>query len=357
MSMIQYNRSIIFPIVFLLISSGICYSAERNRVLWPSIDIARSLLDQPVLSAALRKRADKAMRLMPAPIVSLRSAGVTDKNNPELMASRRAFRDADNAAVVAMAFAAFGDFRYFDYVRNMLLRWSKVNIPTGHPIDETRLEGLLWAFDLVRADLHSDDILSVRNYFLTMSSAKRRWKFGPKTQKNNHKTHHFKMLILLDRVLNDEQALAMDTAAARTHLEKNIDKKTGISIDYIERDALYYHVYNLEAWLEIALLTECCVSEIRAAFRFTTDKLLSNELDGEFLQSQAKIDGQRGQSGFGYAQRNSRYEVSRAVRAIVSYSTLTKSLLSPQLQRLVQNSALEEKLSFFFVRRLLWTKS
>jgi len=355
-SVSQYKCAAIL-MAFILVSYATCHAGSRETLLWPTTEVAHSLAGQRILSENLRKRADKALQLKPSPVKSLHSAGVADKNDPDLKASRRAFRASDNAAIAALAFAAFGELRYFNYARNTLLSWSEINIPTGHPIDETRLEGFLWAFDLVSANLRIDDAQSIRTYFRAMRTAKRRWKFGPKTQYNNHKTHHLKMLILLDRVLDDKQALAIDTAAARAHLDRNINKKTGVSIDYIERDALYYHVYNLEAWLEIALLTECCISEVRSAFRFTADKLLNNDFDGEFLQSEAKIDRQRGRSGFEYAKRNSRYDVKRVARAILSYSTVTRDPLEAKLQQLTQDADLERKLSFFFVRRLLWQKS
>jgi hypothetical protein len=341
-------------IAFILTALTMPQVSACALALWPTTDVAQKLRKHPLLTMTLRRQADKALRYLPAPVKTLRSAGVIDKNDPTLKASRRAFRDADNAAVVALAYAAFGDPKYFEYVKKILLRWAEVNVPTGHPIDETRLEGLLWAFDLICAGLSVNDADSVRHYFHAMREAKRRWHFGPKTQNNNHKTHYLKMLILLDKVLNDDESLARDTAAARTHLGINIDKGTGISIDFRERDALYYHVFDLEAWLEIALLTDCCVPTIRKAFRFSASKILNGEIDGEFKRSQAKIDRLRGQAGFQYAKRNGTYEVKRFSRAILVYSTLTAEPLNPRLWKLVQDPALQRKLCFYFVRRVLW---
>ena len=79
-----------------------------------------------------------------------------------------------------------------------------------------------------------------------MREPKQRWRFGLKTENNNHKTHHLKMLIMLDHILSDDAAMLIDTAAVREHLRVNTNSDTGVSIDYLERDALYYHVYNLE---------------------------------------------------------------------------------------------------------------
>jgi hypothetical protein len=344
-------------IAFILTSLAAPQVSACELVLWPTSEVAQKLRNHYLLAMNLRKQADKALRHEPAPVKTLRSAGVTDKSDPGLKASRRAFRDADNAAVAALAYAAFDDPKYLDYVKKTLLRWAEINVPTGHPIDETRLEGLLWAFDLICTDLSVDDAASVRYYFQAMRKAKRRWHFGPKTQNNNHKTHHLKMLILLDKVLNDDESLARDTAAARTHLGINIDKGTGVSIDFLERDALYYHVYNLEAWLEIALLTECCVPTIRTVFQFSASKILSGQTNGEFERTQAKIDRQRGQAGFQYAKRNGTYEVKRASRAILTYSTLTAEPLDPKLWKLIQDPAQIRKLCFYFVRRVLWQNS
>ncbi|HET8550093.1 MAG TPA: HlyD family efflux transporter periplasmic adaptor subunit, partial [Bryobacteraceae bacterium] len=94
------------------------------------------------------KAADAALRSSPAPVVTIRSAGVVDQSSTELQSSRRAFVDADNFVILALAAKLTGGSEYLDAARRIVSAWASVNQPTGHPIDEARLGGFLWGLDL-----------------------------------------------------------------------------------------------------------------------------------------------------------------------------------------------------------------
>jgi Alginate lyase len=256
----------------------------------------------------------------PAPVARLASAGVLPADDPRLLASRRAFRDADRVVLLALAWRMTSHREWLASAMRTLLEWSAVNQPTGHPIDETRLDGMLWGYDLLRCDLPTADRAVIEAWFARLREAKRRWTFGATTTHNNHRTHQLKMQLALQAML-DPGNLSELRAAAERHAKVNLADPHGASIDFVERDALHYHVYNLEAWIEIGLVSACCADAIDRSFAFMLKRLRDHPGAVEFQGSRARIDHDRAQAGFGYAQRRP-YDAKRAERAVIGYATL-----------------------------------
>ncbi|MDP2310819.1 MAG: alginate lyase family protein [Pseudomonadota bacterium] len=277
---------------------------------------------EPGTRARVLEEAQKAVSTPPRPVQQLASAGSEDVTDSVVVATRAAFEDADDTLILAMAWTVSGEPRYRDAAANRLRAWAGTNVPTGSPIDETRLDALVNAYTLMREALAPEDDAAVRAWFTTMRERKRAWRFGPWTTRNNHRTHQLKMLLLLDRALGDEAAFAADRAAAEAHAASNLDAQTGESLDLRERGALYYHAYNLDAWLEIALATGCCTQPVTAAYQLLERRLLAGETAGEFVGSAAPLDAIRARAGFGYGEAGSTFDPRRAEHAVLAFYTL-----------------------------------
>ena len=319
-----------------------------NKTQWfaDSGKIPNDLLQQ------LFERADKAMTYLPAPQPALLSASMTNPKDPDLLASRRAFRDADNAAILALAYRLGGDSIYQTHSKRILITWANTHQPDGHPIDETRLDGLLWAYDLLHCKLNATENQQVRQWLKTMRDKKRAWQFGSTSERNNHRTHQLKMLLMLDKLLGDTDSWQQNIADAKQHAEINI-QDNGETIDYQERDALYYHVYNLQAWTEIALLSDCCQPSIDKAFQFLQQRIIAGEVQNEFANSTATLDEKRSDAGFEYAEKGGSYDISKTIPAILTYNTL-KIDHSPKLWEVASKSPELNHHTFKLVRYHLW---
>ncbi len=277
---------------------------------------------RPATRARVLREAGRALARRPRPLAHLASAGVADPDDPALLLTRAAFQDADDARFLALAWRLTGETRYADGATGRLVAWARTHVPTGHPIDETRLDALVDAWILARPAMRPADDEAVRAWLTTMRDRKRAWRFGPRTARNNHHTRQLASLLLLDRALDDAGGLATDRAAAEAHAVDNLDAETGESVDLRERDALRYHVYNLDAWLEIALATGCCDAPVTAAWRLVEGRLRSGETGGEFEGSVAPIDAARGRAGFGYGAPGSTFDPKRAIGAALAFHTL-----------------------------------
>lgn len=331
--------------------------AAGQSMLWPGkffTQIKPDGIPQP-LRDQIEAEAKRAAAKTPAPVAVLRSAGATDKEDNVFVASRRAFQDADNAVNLALAYRIMGDKNYQEKALAILTAWAKTNQPTGNPIDETRLDNLVHAYDLLRCELNDAQRQPIKDYFRRMLAAKETWQWGEKTQNNNHRTHQIKMRLLLARALEDGAAFDRAAADAKAHLTANIDASTGETVDYKERSALFYHVYDLEPWMEIVLATGCCKDPVLKAYDFLRDRIAKGETGGEFAKSSAPIDEKRAKAGFAYAKKGGNFDTSRAARTVLEYKTLQGQETTPAMAKIVEGPASSSNL-FHLVRQLTWRR-
>jgi len=331
-------------------------SHADTPVLWPSAaaiiqgkDVSSK--DFEPVRAEVLQAASHAVQLGPAPVKALHSSGVSDKQDPEFQATRRAFQDADRAALMAIAYRLTNAKEYLEGTRKFLAEWATTNAPTGQPIDETRIDGFLWAYDLVREKLSVEDQNLITVWFTRWRDANRSWKPGPTTANNNHMTHHLKIALMLDRVLGDSESYARDLEAAQQHLDANLGPADGASLDFHERDALHYQAFDLEAWEEIALLSGCCEKNVDRAFDFLVNKS-SDTSHVEFAKSTAAIDRKRAAAGFEYAEKH-RFQLKDAARAVFAYATLPGRDVPSKVWQAALDGKKQDNL-FYLARYYLW---
>jgi len=302
--------------------------------------------------AEVLEEGQKALREPPAPVEALHSSGVSNKDDPSFQATRKAFGDADKFALLAMAYRLSGESKYLDGAKRYVLAWAQVNKPTGEPIDETRLDGFLWGLDLVRSEFNVDEKRQIDAWLERWLVAKRSFSFGRTSDTNNHKTHALKIVVMLDKLLDRSADYQHDLADVEKQLDANL-LPNGESIDYQQRDAMHYHIYDLEAWNEIALVTGCCGERIDRAFAFFDNTIKNDSAHVEFAKTTAPIDRRRAEAGFDYAQAKS-FDVQDAARAIFSYATLPGRKVDGHLWSAAMEGKSRKNL-FYLARFYLWS--
>jgi hypothetical protein len=157
---------------------------------------------------------------------------------------------------------------------------------------------------------------------------------------------------MLDGVLGRTDEYARDRAEAERHVKVNLGSADGSSLDYRQRDAMHYHIYDLEAWTEIALITGCCEPEVGRAFHFFERTMREHPDHREFANSTAPIDGRRAAAGFDYARAQT-YDVRKAARAIFAYATLPDRHVPSDLWQAALDGSAHSNL-FYEARYYLW---
>ena len=288
----------------------------------------------------LAKFAQSAMSNDYVLVKTLVSSGETDTSQPAVIVSRRAFTDFRMLGVIAQYYAWSGDPAALARIKAHVLDWCAFNVPDGNSINETNFEWLLKAIIAVWAAFDASERVVITAWLNTLRTAKVNYAFPANaTQYGNHFTHHYKILLLCYRALGDESAF--QTALAEKcdpHLLVNFPYGNGAvrvpddmpraatdpgeSIDYIRRDALHYQQYDLEPWLEIAILSgDRYRQKMDDAFAFGVARILDpGPKHYEFAASNDPFDQARWQgSRSEYLQPAAQYLPSHWARVTLSY--------------------------------------
>jgi len=268
------------------------------------------------------------------------SSGETDTSKPAVIISRRAFTDFRALGVVAQYYAWSGDPAALARIKAHVLDWCAVNEPDGNSINETNFEWLLKAIIAHWDAFDAAEQAAITAWLNKLRTAKENYAFPANaTRYGNHFTHHYKILLLCYRALGDETAFqAALTEKCDPHLAVNFPygnvgllvpddmpraaTDPGESIDYIRRDALHYHQYDLEPWLEIAILSgDRYRAKMDAAFAFGVNRLLDpGPKHYEFAASTDPFDQARWLGSHSeYLQPLAQYLPSHWARVTLSY--------------------------------------
>lgn len=202
--------------------------------------------------AAQRRIADAALDAAPQPIATLSSGGRLQgdaiKGN-----TAASLKDMDKIQALAVLYKVSGDARYAKRAGDFLDAWATVNQPTGQPIDETGLEPAIFGYRLVRADLPDASRTRIDAWMRNIARAEISTRvMNRPTATNNWHSHRLKIVGLIGYAVGDAKLIAYAKQGFRTQIADNL-RPNGESIDFIERDALSYHVYDLRPLVTLTL--------------------------------------------------------------------------------------------------------
>ena len=247
--------------------------------------------------------AQKALIETPNPIEKILSQGLLE-GNPQKIASLKAVADCYKVYSLAIVYKLYGEEKYLDKAQDYLLAWSKLNKATGDPINETKLEDMVTAYDLIRDKISSTNkaiidawMESIADTELNSESAKP----GKGTAINNWNSHRIKMIALVAYTLHTHKYDTAITTALEKQLEINLNAD-GTTHDFVERDAFHYHTYDLEP-----LLTACIAiyratgkdyfnyktsngASIKNCVDFMVPFMTGEKTHGEFVKSTVPFD-------------------------------------------------------------------
>jgi hypothetical protein len=231
--------------------------------------------------------------------------------------SAQALNDLDLMRNAALAWRATSDDRYLKLVNRFLFAWVTTYQPSFNPIDETRFEGLILAYDLTASALPvktrnaaASFITKLANGYIAQIDAQPRPLSG--AYRNNWQSHRIKLIAMSAFTLNDRKLI---NAAQRLFVEQiggNI-APDGTTFDFTERDALHYVVYDLQPLVTAALaarrqnrnwLIERAKNgaSLADALNWLTPYALGTKTHEEFVHSGVAFDAKRRAAGLpGYS--------------------------------------------------------
>jgi hypothetical protein len=206
---------------------------------------------------ALLKTADESLTAAPNPADTILTEGIL-QGNPRKTKTWASLEDMQKIYALAFAYKIDGNKKYLAKASEFLNAWAKGNTPTGNPINDTNLDRIIFAFDLLKKDLKPELNLEMNNW-LKATAAQEIKSYnrsaGGKglTHMNNWNSHRIKEVAEIAWAINDTELQKWVLNAYKMQISKNL-LPDGSSFDFHERDALHYHIYDVDPLMVAATI-------------------------------------------------------------------------------------------------------
>jgi len=253
---------------------------------------------------SIENQAQEALALSPKPIGQIQTAGQL-KGSDAKERTQEALKDMPRLRALGLAYALTGreDFRL--KAGAYVLDWAKTCQPPENPIDATNLEPLLESYDLIRVKMEAGDrkeaddwVRSVAQTLLASDNPSKG------THWNNWQAHRLKIVALSAFLLEDGGLEKTALEEIQTLLSKNLNPD-GTTLDFLERDALHYQVYDLEPLIRAAMLYQRAQNinlydwktdrgaSVSQCVAFTVPFATGGKTHAEYVHTTVKFDLQR----------------------------------------------------------------
>lgn len=229
-----------------------CEASELPRRLAAEATIRR-------LYGPIHARAEQALELSPSPLprVFIEGASSTD---PRFLSSTALWRDARSVEALGYAYAATGDARYARQASAFLEAWARTYQPDGNPINETEFSRMMRGLSLTASIVPPEILRTIEDWLTRMGTLQiesRATHYGGEyyAATGNHHSHRLKIVGMIGYATGNSRFIRYAEDGYRRQIADNL-RPDGSSLDFERRDALHYHVYNLEALLELAIAAD-----------------------------------------------------------------------------------------------------
>lgn len=264
----------------------------------------------------LLKTADEALTAMPNPADTILTEGIL-QGDPRKTKTQKALADMPKVYALALAYKVTGRQDYLKKTDEFLLAWATRNQPMGNPINDTNLDRLIFAYDLVKKDLRAKSAKKVNNWLeqvavqeiKTYDKAVARGKGV--TFFNNWHSHRIKEVAEVAWAIEDGGHMKHWVRVKYKEQIANNLRPDGSSFDFHERDALHYHIYDVDPLLVAATVLDrddkfgenpytyqsAGGNSLKAAVNWLLPYFTGEQTHGEFVNSKVAFDKKRAQNG------------------------------------------------------------
>jgi hypothetical protein len=204
-------------------------------------------------AAQIRRAADSVLDRAPHAMARIHVEG-TLPHQGIYDQSYEALRDMPALRDLALAARLTGEPRYAGAASRLMAAWLATYEPSGNPIDETQLDTLLLAYDVLPEPARTPLAPAMTPFLRRFAEATRRSTERARgdTAINNWQSHRVKLFTLLAYALGEAELVERAHRAFAAQLAANL-RGDGTTVDFAQRDAIHYVTYDLEPLLTAAL--------------------------------------------------------------------------------------------------------
>ncbi|WP_158799703.1 alginate lyase family protein [Pedobacter sp. L105] len=300
----------LFPILLLTLSANAQFLGFSPAGIKQLKELDKTNPEIHLLIKQQKRIADQAVDTVPDPITTITTEGKL-KGDPLKIATWHAIKDFKKIYALAIIYKLYGQPIYLQKATTYLIAWADTNQPGGNPINDTNLDEAIEGYDLIKSNIKAGDKLLISDWL--KRTARAEIAHMPKNQDketgyNNWNSHRLKVIGEIGFATSDTTLREFAVNALKKQLEVNL-LPDGSSIDFKLRDALHYHVYDLEPLLQLAIVikraggTDYYIDKTAtgASLKKSTEWLLpyvtGAKTHGEFVHSTVKFDQDRARNG------------------------------------------------------------
>ncbi|GGB04719.1 hypothetical protein GCM10011511_30020 [Puia dinghuensis] len=254
--------------------------------------------------------ANAALAEAPQPIDTIRTEGLL-QGDPRKTATWNALQDMRKMYALAVAWRVTGRKEYLNKTSVYFIAWADSNYSRGDPIDDTNLDPAIEAFDMVKDGLVPGEIKRISGWLRRTGEAEMNAVYNrPEraTSHNNWHSHRLKIVGEIGFAIGDKTLQDYAIKGIRQQIGRNL-LPDGSSEDFHTRDALHYHVYDLEPLLKLAIVLRRATDSDYYRYEAPSGASLARSvewllpyLDGrqthaEFVNSTVGFDRKRAENG------------------------------------------------------------
>lgn len=296
-------------------------------------------------------QADQALTEQPQPIDTIRTEGLL-KGNPKKTATALALRDMPKMYALALVYRISHNKSYLEQAITYLKAWATNNTPNGDPIDDTNLDNAIEAYDLLKPELSPANESIIRAWLKQTAAAEissPHNRPNRATHFNNWNSHRLKIIGEIAFAINDTALQNYSITGLKTQLEHNLNPD-GSSTDFISRDALHYHVYDLEPLLKLAIVLQRATginyypwqspttSSIQKSVNWLLPYLTGEKTHPEFVNSTVNFDKQRANNNEPGYKSGTLFDPKNGIATLLLAAGFDSDLL-PIARRLLESDA------------------
>ena len=257
---------------------------------------------------SFKKIADDALSQRPDPVDTIVSEGhlATD---PKKIITGIALRDIEKIYGLAISYTIEDNTSYLNKLVEFLTAWATINQPQGNPINDTKFEDLFAAYDLTKNNIPGDQKKIIDRWLNRMANeeintAKNKTKT---TSFNNWNSHRLKVIGDIAYLLDNEELKKYINEQLPLQIDKNL-LPDGTGFDFLERDALHYHIYTLEPLISLATVLKRATGKdyynyvspsgasISKSIGFLIPYVTGEKTHGEYVNSKVAFDKKRAEN-------------------------------------------------------------
>ena len=238
-------------LMFCLLLAAKSYSFPSVFIDDEKIEIWKGKMEHFNLKEKCIKQSENYLNRMPNPIKKIDSKGRL-RGDPIKEKTLEALEDMKIIENLYLSYLLSNDISYRNKIAEFVIAWINVLKSDGDPINDTKIEPLLYAIDMIKKEL-SFDMKNKVDGFLLQIIKKNFESFinAPKNQiSHNFHSHRLKIIGMCAFLVENEFFIDWAKIELKNQLDRLIDDH-GKTVDFVKRNALHYHCYTLEPLLKL----------------------------------------------------------------------------------------------------------